>query len=197
MTRRRHYGEAVRREEIVTAAIGSVARGGMAQATLARIAEAAGLTNAAVLYYFSGKADVIDAAYLRVVADMGEQVGAAMAEAPTGRSSVDAYVRSLTGFLSGHPDHLRFLVRYLAARSGEPLETDGATPRWTPLAQAIARGCDEGELSCADPRTAAIAIGGAIDAIFAEAMDDPGYDVDAATDTLLEMIHRALDGPRA
>jgi len=194
---RRNFGDAVRRDEIVSAAISLIATTGASRATLARIAEAAGLSNAAVLYYFRSKAEVIDAAYSLVIDAVGARVGEAMEAAPSGKAAVEAYVRSLIGYMVANPEHLRLIIELAIADSERTAPAPGVPPRWAPLAAAIERGRRENELREVDARTTAIALGGAIDAIFAEAMSDPAYDLDAATDHVLELFRRATDAGEA
>lgn len=193
MIRRRNFGDAIRRDEIISAAISLVAEGGLAGTTLARIAETAGISNAAVLYYFRSKAEVIEAAYATVIEAVGKDVRDAMEAAPSGRAAIDAYVRSLIGHMVDHPKHLRLVIELAIAHASRTVALPGAPPRWAPLATAIERGIEEGDLVALDSRTAAIALGGAIDAIFSESMSDSDYNLEQGTDELLRIFHRASD----
>jgi TetR/AcrR family transcriptional regulator len=171
------FTEAARREQITALAIELIAEHGYAGTSLAKIAEAAGLSNAAVLYHFGSKNVVLESAYGKVITDLAESVSTAMAGAPSARDSIDAYVRSLVGFMVSNPTYLRLLVEVLTTgdlgRPGQPPEAGSSTPpRWAPL-------------------TYAIALGGALDGVFAEALSDPGYDLNRAVDDLLDLFHRA------
>ncbi|MFI6820025.1 hypothetical protein ACIBJE_03610 [Micromonospora sp. NPDC050187] len=42
-----------------------------------------------------------------------------------------------------------------------------------------------------DARTTAIMLGGAIDAVVAESLTDPSYDLRVAADAVVDMLHRA------
>jgi hypothetical protein len=55
----------------------------------------------------------------------------------------------------------------------------------------MSRAQEDGDLRSFDTRTYAIALGGAIDGVFAEALSDPGDDLDRAVDDLLDLFHRA------
>ena len=57
------FTEAARREQITNLAIDLIAEHGYAGTSLAKIAEAAGLSNAAVLYHFGSKNAVLESAY--------------------------------------------------------------------------------------------------------------------------------------
>jgi len=190
------FTEAARREQITNLAIDLIAEHGYAGTSLAKIAEAAGLSNAAVLYHFGSKNAVLESAYAKVITDLGESVWTAMSGAPSAKDSIDAYVRSLVGFMLSHPTHLRLMIEVLTTgefgQPGQPPEAAPSTPpRWAPLADAMARAQTDGDLRSFDTRTYAIALGGALDGIFAESIADPGYDLSRAVDDLLDLFHRA------
>jgi len=190
------FTEAARREQITNIAIDLIAEFGYAGTSLAKIAEAAGLSNAAVLYHFGSKNAVLESAYTKVITDLAESVWAAMDGAPSARDSIDAYVRSLVGFMLSHPTYVRLMIEVLTTgdfgRPGQPPEAGPSTPpRWAPLAEAMARAQTDGDLRSFDTRTYAIALGGALDGIFAESIADPGYDLSRAVDDLLDLFHRA------
>ncbi|HSU37129.1 MAG TPA: TetR/AcrR family transcriptional regulator [Propionibacteriaceae bacterium] len=190
------FTEAARREQITNLAIGLIAEHGYAGTSLARIAEAAGLSNAAVLYHFGSKNAVLESAYAKVVGDLAESIWAAMSGAPSAKDSIDAYVRALVAFMLSHPTYLRLMIEVLTTgelgQPGRPPEPDSTTPpRWAPLADAMARAQADGDLRSFDTRTYAIALGGALDGIFAESLSDPGYDLNPAVDDLLDLFHRA------
>ncbi len=190
------FTEAARREQITTLAIGLIAEHGYARTSLARIAEAAGVSNAAILYHFGSKNAVLESAYATVIDRLSESVGKAMAAAPSARESIEAYVRSLVGYMVSNPTHMRLLVEVLMTadfgQPGEPPETESSPPpRWAPLADAMTRAQQDGDLRPFDARTYAIALGGAIDGIFAESLSDPGYNLNRAVDELIELFRRA------
>lgn len=196
------FTETARRAQITNLAIDLIAEHGYAGTSLARIAEAAGLSNAAVLYHFGSKNAVLESAYAKVLGDLAESVWAAMSGAPSARDSIDAYVRSLVAFLLSRPAYLRLMIEVLTTADlgppGRPPEPGpGTPPRWAPLADAMARAQADGDLRAFDTRTYAIALGGALDAIFAESLSDPGFDLSRAVDDLLDLFHRATASPLA
>jgi TetR/AcrR family transcriptional regulator len=190
------FTEGARREQITALAIELIAERGYAGTSLAKIAEAAGVSNAAILYHFGSKNAVLESAYAKVINDLTASVSTAMAGAPSASRSIDAYVRSLVGFMVNNPTYLRLMVEVLTTadlgQPGQPPEAGPSTPpRWAPLADAMTRAQQEGDLRAFDTRTYAIALGGALDGVFAEALSDPGYDLDRAVDDLLDLFHRA------
>ncbi|MBF8185690.1 TetR family transcriptional regulator [Nonomuraea sp. K274] len=190
------FTEAARREQIIGLTIDLIAEHGLARTTLARIAEAVGVSNAAVLYFFGSKNAVIQEAVQRVLTGVVDAIAAAIAEASTAREGIDAYVRALVGHMAAHPTHVRVVIEMLTSDipvASEALTEAGSRqpPRWRPLADLIERAQLDGDLRALDARTTAIALSGAIDAVFAESLTDPDYDLTAAVDTLLDLFDRA------
>lgn len=178
--------ERARRAQLIDVTVEQVADHGYAGTSLARIAEGAGITKAAVLYHFPSKAAVVDAAYQHVLFALVDQVGAAVdaagpAEAPA------AYIRAMIGHLRDHPRHTRMIIEARIHADEQP----ATSARWQPLADLLAaaqRARGRAADSDATLRTTAIIIGGAIDAIVAERLADPGYDTAAAADQLAALL---------
>ena len=175
-----------RRDQLIDLTISLIAERGLAGTTLSRIAAAAGVTNAAVLYFFKTKDAVIQAACERAVALTVAAIQDAVEQAPSPRAAIDAYVRALVKHLSAHPEHVSVLVEM--GRSGGA----GEERRWPPVAQLIEAAQRDGDIRPLDARTASISLLGAVDGMFAEALTDPSYDLAAATDTVLELFDRAV-----
>ncbi|MDG4795983.1 TetR/AcrR family transcriptional regulator [Micromonospora sp. WMMD1082] len=195
MTRRREGAtaeltliERARRAQLIEVTIELVADRGYAGASLAAIAESAGITKAAVLYHFPTKAAVVRAAHEHALSALVTDVASAV-EAADAADGPAAYVRSMVGHLREHPRHTRMIIQAMVHDDGEhdPAE------RWRPLARLIATARQaRGLAGDSDVRTTAIIVGGAIDAIVAEQLHDPDYDTVAAAGHLVEMLDRAL-----
>ncbi|MDA0637527.1 TetR family transcriptional regulator [Nonomuraea sp. MCN248] len=181
--------EQTRRTQLIEVTIRLVAEHGYAAASLARIAQAAGITKGAVLYHFASKDAVVAAAHARVLDALVADVGAAVEAAPADQAPA-AYVRRMVGHLAERPDHARLIVEAML-HHGRP----APEARWKPLAALLqnareARGLDPGP----DPRTLALITGGAIDAIVGERLRDAAYDAGAAAESLIEMLEAAAFG---
>lgn len=185
--RRRTFTETARRAQLIEVTVEQVAEKGYAGASLGAIAEAAGITKAAVLYHVPSKDALVDAAYEHVLSALTEEVGAAVEAAPVGEGPT-AYVRSMIGCLRERPQHTRMIV--------EALSRDGAghlpQERWGPLAQLLDAAAAQRGADVPDSRSLAIIVGGAIDAIVSERMHDPTYDTAEAADQLVALIDAAL-----
>lgn len=181
--------ERTRRDQLIRVTIELVADKGYAGTSLAGIAHSAGITKAAVLYHFPSKDLLVRAAYDSVIGALVGEVAAAV-EAAGAADGPAAYIRSMIGHLHEHPRHTRMIIE---AISNEQADHD-AERRWRPLAGIIAAAHQTRGANPADTRTEAIIIGGAIDAIVAERLHDPGYDTAAAAERLIHVIDNGLSG---
>lgn len=187
MTGSRTFTEQARRAQLVDATIEQIARRGLAGASLARVAEATGITKAAVLYHVGSKDALIAAAYQRVLDALVATVGAAIDAAPVGdRPAV--YIRAMVAHLRDNPQHVRVL-----AEVGRKQDVDHPSDaRWAPLAgiidAAAEAATDKRGTAAVDSRALALIIGGAIDGIVAEHLADEDFDVTSAADLLVSLL---------
>ena len=186
-TKEPSFIERTRRAQLIEVTIDAVARHGYAKVSLARIADNAGITKAAVLYHFRTKDAVVEAAYRFVLDALVEDVAVAV-EAVDVQERPQAYVRAMLGHLRAHRGHTRMLIEAL----GNIAPEHAPEQRWRPLADLIdasvrARGTDG-----VDSRTLAIITGGAIDAIVTECLHDSEYDSAAAGESLTTMLDAAM-----
>jgi AcrR family transcriptional regulator len=181
--------ERARRAQLIDVTVRLIAEHGDAATSLARIAEAAGITKAAVLYHFRSKDALVRAAHESALTGLVEHVGRAVESADAERAPA-AYIRSMVGYLRDHPGHTRVVI---AAVSDEDRRS---SQRWRPLADLMAaarraRGADSGTEG-PDLRTTALIVGGGMDAIVAEHLDHPDYDPLAAAEELVAMLDGVL-----
>jgi AcrR family transcriptional regulator len=180
----RTFTENARRQQIVAAAIDTIAEVGFAQASLARIAERIGVSKGVISYHFAGKDDLIR----QVVIDIIEAARAYMiprvfAES-TGPARLRAYIESNLAFMREHRNSMVAIVDI--ARNGRvmadgPRRVDGrdADVAVHILEDELARLQAEGELrSDFDPGVMAVAIRAAIDSVPHRLVREPDLDVD-------------------
>jgi TetR/AcrR family transcriptional regulator len=185
--RERTFTEQARRAQLIDVTIEAVAEHGYATTSLARIAESAGITKAAVLYHFPSKNALVEAAHAHVLAELVAAVGAAVDATPPADGPA-AYVRSMIGHLRDHPRHVRMLIE---AMINVVPQVDSAQ-RWAAVAGLLETARAARGLSAPiDLRTAALVIGGGIDAIVSESLTDPAYDTATAAGVLVAAIERA------
>lgn len=195
--RRRTFVEEARRAQILACAVDLIAEHGYANATLARIAERASISKAAVLYHFESKEQILRQVLTATLDDITTRLAEALSAAPTPPDAIAAYVRTLIAYMAGHPAGVRILVEGIVSTelvTGTNMRTE--PERWRPLADIFARGQQSGHFREFDTRTAAIGLTGAIDAIASEMLADPGYAPLPAAETLVDLTQhatRALD----
>lgn len=182
------FTEEARRAQLIEVTTELVADHGYAATSLGRIAESAGITKAGVLYHFASKQALVEAAHARVLSELVEAVGAAV-DAAGPADAPAAYIRSMVGHLRERPRHVRMIVE--AMTSVAPLADSKA--RWSAVADLIAAArTTRGLTGEVDLRSAALVIGGGIDAIVSESLSDPEYDAAAAAELLVAVVERGL-----
>jgi AcrR family transcriptional regulator len=182
--------ERARRAQLIGVTIDLVARYGYAGTSLARIAAAAGISKAAVLYHFPAKDAVVRAAYAEVIDGLTGYVGAAVA-AETGAAAVRAYVRSLVAYTGAHPAHTRMVVEAIGEDTGIS-DTPNAPSRREAVAGLLGAAVAAGDYrDDTDVQALAVIVNGAVDAIVAERLADPDFDADRAAERLIDLIDRA------
>lgn len=182
------FTEQARREQLVGVTIRLVAERGYADTSLSRIAERAGITKAAVLYYFGSKDALVQAALRHVLDAMVTAVGGAVEDAePADRPA--AYVRTMIAHLDGHPHHIRMIAEAL---TNQPQDLDRSR-RWRDFAAIMKQARQaRGLAGDRDLRSLAIIVSGGIDAIVGERLADPEYDTAGAAEELAGMMEYLL-----
>lgn len=186
--------ERERRAQIIATTITLVAEHGHAAASLSRIAQAAGVAKGTVVYHFTTKDAVLATAYQHVMTALVTHV-AGKVEETLPREAPGAYVRAMIGYLTDHPEHARTIVQagLAAADEGDRARPPGQE-RWAPLAALLREAAEaDGRPADADSlRTRAILVGGMIDAVVAEFLEDPTYDTRAAAEQIVLMLTQGL-----
>jgi AcrR family transcriptional regulator len=150
-TRRREAPE-VRREQLLDAAAQVFLDRGLAHATVADVAEAAGLAKGTVYLYFDSKSALLTALRARYTSRWLAWSGGL--DAPAGRGGYRRQLRSFMGEMYDfHADHQRLhhlLFHAAEVSEDEPLERVRAD-----LARFVGRGADAGEFTVDDPEATA------------------------------------------
>ncbi|MCX2731175.1 TetR/AcrR family transcriptional regulator [Saccharopolyspora sp. NFXS83] len=185
-----------RREQIVRAAIDTIAELGYAQASFARITERAGLSSPRMIsYHFAGKDDLIR----QIVHDVF-QAGARVIHERTEREStaagrLRAYLEANLRFLRDHPRDLLALTEigpHLRTESGERYTATGAQELSVRGLEAVlAAGIRSGEFREFEPRAMAVLIRSAVDAAAQRLRDEPEFDFDGYTREVVTAFDRA------
>lgn len=198
---RRSFIEAARRAQIVECAIDTIAEVGYANASMARIAERAGISRGLISYHFAGKdellAQVIFTVYEEGAAFMVPRIDAET----TAAGQLRAYIESNLDYMRAHPNRMVAIVEIIASgvvATGlpgiDPVEGDRA--QTAPLEELFRKGQADGEFRAFDPRVMARAVRNVIDGIPPH-ISDPDLDLGACArevTTIFELATRALHG---
>lgn len=194
MARPRTFTENARRAQLVAVTSDLVVTHGRRSLSLQRIADAAGVSKAAVLYYFPSKDAVLAAAYRTVADELVSSVGEAVDAAPDAATGVLAYLDALLSFLAADLRRPRLLVEALGAE--DPAVTDdhpAAARRWTALTALVRTAQEAGTVRAdLDPKLSAIMLGGIVDAVVAASLEDSTVRIDDARPGVLRFARHAL-----
>jgi AcrR family transcriptional regulator len=179
---------------LVDCAIEVIAEEGFGQASLARIAQRAGVAKSVVLYHFANKEELIQQVSAAVSQDSFTAVSAPLADAVSARDKLRVILETVIGFIDTHRTHALAgletwnMLRSLPARDRLPTGPDG-------IEQLFVEGQRNGEFGEFDPHVLAIMVRQAIDAAGLEAAVNPDVDLKAFTAELVTMFDRATRSP--
>lgn len=187
---KRTFTEQARRAQLIEATIDLVAKHGYAGCSLQRIADAAGITKAAVIYHFASKNEVIKAAYDSVVEAMIAHVTEQVEAAKSAEAMVEAYLTAMIDYVGRNPRHIRMIIEAMVESEETGVEDQPTSPG---RVQGLANLIDAAKAARAyrkdvDSTHLAIILGGAIDSIAAASLTTPDLDLTAATAQLLTLL---------
>jgi AcrR family transcriptional regulator len=180
----RTFIETARRNQIVAAAIDTIAEVGYAQASLARIAARAGISPGLISYHFAGKDDLIEQVVRDVLAEAAAYMQPRIRAETTGSGMLRAYIESNLAFVRDHRNHMAAI--HAIARNGATADLQRRFNRDGGVGQAerllgelLARFQAAGQLRPDfDPAVMAVTIRAAIDAIPPRLVSEPDLDID-------------------
>jgi AcrR family transcriptional regulator len=192
----RTFTETARRAQIVAAAIDTIAELGYGQASLARIAEAAGTSKGVIIYHFGGKDELIKELLQELIARAGEYMRPRIEAEQTGAGMLRAFIESNLAFMAENRNHVAATVEIaLNARAADGSRVFGQ--RFTDAAVASVaemlvyfQGTGEFRTDF-DPQVMAMAVRAAIDTVGPRLVRDPEVDVAHHARELASMFVRA------
>ena len=197
---RRSFIEAARREQIVEAAIEVIAKVGYASASMARIAEHAGISRGLISYHFTGKDDLIAQVVVTVYSEGAAFMGPKIDAATTATGKLRAYIESNLDYMRAHPERMAAIVDVLSggALVDGTLDIDlGEAERQSlaPLEELFERGLASGEFRPFDPTVMARAVRNVIDGI-PPRITDADLDLELCARELTTLFDLATRNPR-
>ena len=188
--------EEKRREQIVDATIRVIARQGVAQASLSRIAAEAGIAKSIISYHFAGKDALFEEVFGSVVARIGRALAPAIGAAATPWDRIAAYIGGQLAYMRGHRDELLAIGHISLGHVGT-----AGTPAYIEASaadeQALLRdwlqdGQRSGAFRAFDPVVMAATISAAVEGALTQWATDPATDLAHYTSELLALFARAL-----
>src|ERR1022692_2897015 len=180
----RTFIENARRQQIVAAAIDTIAEVGFAQASLARIAERIGISKGVISYHFAGKGDLIRQVAIEIVEAARDYIIPRVLAESTGPATLRVYIESHLAFMREHQNFMVAIVEIVrngglttaGQRRFDGRDVDVAVHF---LEELLARLQAEGKLrSDFDPGVMAVAIRAVIDSVPYRLARDPDLDID-------------------
>ena len=186
----------------MAAAIDTIAELGYGQASLARIAEAAGTSKGVIIYHFGGKDELIRELAAELVARGAAYMRPRIEAEQTGMGMLRAYIESNLAFMAENRNHVVATVEIaLNARAadGSRLFSGAFQDRSVASARELLVHFQRtGEFRASfDPLVMARAIRAGIDNVASLLVADPGLDIAHHARELADLFVRAASPPAA
>jgi AcrR family transcriptional regulator len=192
----RTFIETARRAQIMAAAIDTIAELGYGKASLARIAETAGISKGVISYHFDGKDDLVRELIAELITRAAAYMRPRIEAEPTGAGMLRAYVESNVALVHEYRNHVLATVEVaLNARAADGSRLFDASVLDAGVAAVrglLATFQRTGEFRADfDPEVMAIAIRAAIDAVLPRLARHPDLDVGHHGRELADLFCRA------
>ncbi|WP_438483952.1 TetR/AcrR family transcriptional regulator [Streptomyces sp. S186] len=187
--------EKARRAQIIEAAIEVIAERGFAKASMAQIAERAGISKGVISYHFAGKNELIE----RAVEQVYDALGTFIASRLAGQTGTDVWLRvyigSLAEYMADHRTQLTALGEiFTHVRTEDGVLRYGVAssePIYTHAEGVFRAGQESGELRPFDVRVMAVSLQAAIDGMFAYWSIHPEHDLMAHAREITDLFWQA------
>jgi TetR/AcrR family fatty acid metabolism transcriptional regulator len=191
----RTFADEARRKQLIECAIEVIAEDGFAQASLARIAQRAGVAKSVVLYHFANKDELVEQVLMAVSLASFEGVPEKLAAATTAREKLRLSIEVLIEFIATHRIYaLAALETWNQTRSlpgRKRLVADPAGTGVEGIRLLLLEGQRNGEFGEFDPHVLSVMFAQAIDAASLEIAINPDADLTAFAAQLVTMFDRA------
>ena len=180
----------------MAAAIDTIAELGYGQASLARIAEAAGTSKGVIIYHFGGKDELIRELLQELIARAGAYMRPRIEAEQTGAGMLRAFIESNLAFMAENRNHVAATVEIaLNARAADGSRVFGQRfndAAVASVAEMLVYFQGTGEFRTDfDPQVMAMAVRAAIDTVGPRLVRDPELDVAHHARELASMFVRA------
>jgi len=196
----RSFVERARRAQIVEAAIETIASAGYASASLARIANRAGISKSVISYHFRGKDDLVGEVIKEAIAKADAVMRPRVTAQRSYAAALRAYIESNLAFMAAYPKHVIALLNISAStyagRGEDPKAALGLGNAVGELEVLLRRGQRAREFRDFSPRVMAVTIRNASDAVPLMLATDRKRDLEQYAHelaTTFELATRKLD----
>ncbi|MFD6396301.1 TetR/AcrR family transcriptional regulator [Nocardia sp. NPDC060249] len=191
----RSFIEEARRRQIIASAAEVISELGYANASLARIAERAGISKGVISYHFDGKDELMSQVVIQLFVAGAEFMGPFIeaAAADGSRAILHAYLSSNLQFIDNNRSYVAAVADIVLNLRGPDgtlrFDTpDGDREMIAPLVAALAEGQRAGEFGDFDPTVLARLIRDSIDGVANRAVREPDFDMRHYRTHLLRMF---------
>ncbi|PXX59251.1 TetR family transcriptional regulator [Nocardia tenerifensis] len=176
--------EEARRRQIIASAVEVISEVGYGNASLARIAEHAGISKGVISYHFAGKDELMTQLVIQLYVSGGEYMRPKIEAATGARNMLLAYVESNLAFIAANTNYVAALtdvVLNLRDAEGRPkfASAEGEREIIAPLIEIMREGQRTGEFGEFDPVVMAKSVRDVIDGAAGRAIREPDFDMDA------------------
>lgn len=188
------FTEAARRAQIIECAIETLATQGYAQTSLAQIAKRAGISKGVIIYYFTGKDELLEQVVTEIYAAAVQAVTPQITAQPTATLQLQAYIHSAVDYIGAHRMRMVALLEIAHNfRTAEGKLRYSGTEEWilTPLEALLRQGQTEGDFRAFDLHVMAVTIRRAIDAVAPLLATHPNLDTASYARELVTLFDRA------
>ncbi|MGW2027059.1 TetR/AcrR family transcriptional regulator [Streptomyces decoyicus] len=191
----RSFIEKARRAQIIDAAVDTIAAKGFAKASLAQIAERAGISKGVISYHFAGKGELIERVVEQIYDEIGVFVGARLNEGAGATGWLRVYAESVAEYMLGHRTQLTALGEIFSHfRTADGAPRYGVVsnePLYVALEEVFLEGQRSGEFRAFDVRVMAVSFQAGVDNMFAYWSAHPEHDLAAYARELAGIFEHA------
>ncbi|MCO1339913.1 TetR family transcriptional regulator [Kocuria polaris] len=191
----RTFIEQARRLQIADAAAEVVAELGYAKASLARIAEKAGISKGVITYHFRSKDEILRLVATRFFDRCWQYMEPRILAEETATGQVKMWVGSQLAYFSTHRVEFLAMAEIMTNHRGDDgtlAYTKEISEEVEGVAEILRNGQESGELRRFDPRSVANIILRSTDGVLGSWAADPHLDLMSQSEVLLDFIEHAI-----
>lgn len=193
---KRSFIEEARREQIIGAAVETIAEHGYGNASLARIAEREGISKGVISYHFKGKDELIEEVVQEIFQGIVGAVIPRVMAAGDPRESLREHITAVGEYMYANRSQVIALSEiFFGARTAEGQATYGgraSEPLYEGVERYFTEGQESGIFRSFDPRAMAVTLQSSLDGAFAYWVMNPEHDLTAHIAELAEVMDRAV-----